>query len=98
MKLLVVNVLIYAHREESLHHEDYGSFLRKLAEGDSAFGLSEAVLSGFVRIVTNPMVAAPGPRYVSRNRKSLSCWRSPTGFLRPWRARRLRCCGPEPVC
>ena len=56
MKLCDVNVLVYAHREESLHHAEYAAFLRKLAGGDSAFGLSEAVLSGFVRIVTNPRV------------------------------------------
>jgi hypothetical protein len=56
VKLCDVNVLIYAHREESWHHSDYASFLRRVAEGDSAFGLSEAVLSGFVRIVTNPKV------------------------------------------
>lgn len=56
MKLCDVNVLIYAHREESLHHADYAAFLRNMAEGDSAYGLSEAVLSGFVRIVTNPRV------------------------------------------
>lgn len=56
MILCDVNVLIYAHREESLHHADYAVFLRKMAEGDSAFGLSEAVLSSFVRIVTNPRV------------------------------------------
>ncbi len=56
MKLCDVNVLVYAHREESLHHADYAAFLRNLAAGDSAFGLSEAVLSGFVRIVTNPRV------------------------------------------
>ncbi len=56
MKLCDVNVLIYAHREESFHHGDYVAFLRKLAEGDAAFGLSEAVLSGFVRIVTNPRI------------------------------------------
>lgn len=56
MKLCDVNVLIYAHRQESLHHEDYAAFLRKMAGGDSAFGLSEAVLSAFVRIVTNPRV------------------------------------------
>jgi len=53
MKLCDINVLIYAHREESVEHEAYAAFVRKLAEGPSAFGLSESVLSGFVRIVTN---------------------------------------------
>lgn len=56
MKLCDVNVLIYAHREESLDHKKFAKFLRELAEGPSAFGISEAVLSGFVRIVTNPKV------------------------------------------
>lgn len=56
MKLCDVNVLIYAHREESLEHEAYADLIRRMAEGPSAFGLSEAVLSSFARIVTNPKV------------------------------------------
>lgn len=56
MKLCDVNVLIYAHREEAPEHDAYAAFVREMAEGPSAFGLSEAVLSGFVRIVTNPKV------------------------------------------
>lgn len=56
MKLCDVNVLVYAHREESSEHGAFAAYLRDLAEGPSAFGLSEAVLSGFVRIVTNPRV------------------------------------------
>ena len=56
MKLCDVNVLIYAHREESREHEAYAAFIRELAEGPSAFGLSEAVLCGFVRVVTNPKI------------------------------------------
>jgi len=56
MKLLDVNVLIYAHREESREHDLFAAYLTKIAEGPSAFGLSEAVLSGFLRIVTNPRI------------------------------------------
>lgn len=56
MKLCDVNVLIYAHREESRDHSAYAGFLRSLATGPTAFGLSESVLSGFVRIVTNPKI------------------------------------------
>jgi len=56
MRLCDANVLVYAHREESIEHEAFAAFLCELAEGPSAFGLSEAVLSGFVRIVTNPRV------------------------------------------
>ena len=56
MKLCDVNVLIYAHREESLDHRAFATFLREMANGPSAFSLSEAILSGFLRIVTNPRV------------------------------------------
>ncbi|MDX2081846.1 MAG: type II toxin-antitoxin system VapC family toxin [Terrimicrobiaceae bacterium] len=56
MKLCDVNVLVYAHREDAEHHADYAAFVRRMATGDSAFGISEAVLSGFVRVVTSPRV------------------------------------------
>jgi len=36
--------------------EAYGAWLQKLATQPTAFGLSEAVLSGFVRVVTNPKI------------------------------------------
>ncbi|MCZ6674377.1 MAG: type II toxin-antitoxin system VapC family toxin [Verrucomicrobia bacterium] len=55
MKLCDVNVLIYAHRQDaSPEHDSYAEWLKNLAGGQEAFGLSESVLSGFVRIVTNP--------------------------------------------
>lgn len=54
MKLCDVNVLIYAHRPDSIsEHPAYADWLTKMANGVEAFALSEAVLSGFVRIVTN---------------------------------------------
>lgn len=57
MRLCDVNVLIYAHRPDATdEHAAYAEYLRDMAESSSAFGLSEAVLSGFVRIVTNPRV------------------------------------------
>lgn len=57
MKLCDVNVLIYAHRPDSTpEHTAYADYLTKLATGDEAFGLSEAVLTGFARIVTNKRI------------------------------------------
>lgn len=57
MKLCDVNVLIYAHRPDATpEHSRYVDYLNRLATGVSAFGLSEAVMSGFVRVVTNPGV------------------------------------------
>jgi len=51
-----VNVLIYAHRAESPEHDAYARWLTMMATAQEPFGLSELVLSGVVRIVTNPRV------------------------------------------
>jgi len=57
MILCDVNVLVYAHRPDSIHnHDEYASWLKHCAESPKAFGLSEGVLSGFVRVVTNPKI------------------------------------------
>ncbi len=56
MILLDVNVLIYAHRAELPEHDAYARWLTGVATGHEPFGLSDLVLSGVVRIVTNPRV------------------------------------------
>jgi len=59
MVLLDVNVLVYAHREDSLHHHQYLTWLEQLINSDHAYGLTDLVLSGFLRIVTHPHVFNP---------------------------------------
>jgi hypothetical protein len=55
-----VNVLVYAHREDAVNHERYATWLDEALDSEQAYGVSELVLSGFVRIVTNRrMVGAP---------------------------------------
>lgn len=56
MLLADVNVLIYAHRTESAEHTAYAAWLNRLATGPEPFGMSELVLSGVTRIVTNPKI------------------------------------------
>jgi toxin-antitoxin system PIN domain toxin len=57
-----VNVLVYAHREDARDHARYRSWLTGVVNGAQAFGLSDLVLSGFVRVVTHPRVfAVPTP-------------------------------------
>lgn len=51
-----VNVLVYAHREDAHHHQAYRGWLESVVNADSAFGLSDLVVSGFVRIVTHPQI------------------------------------------
>jgi hypothetical protein len=54
-----VNVLIYAHREDAPEHVRYAAWLRTLVESSEPFALSETVLAGFLRIVTNPRIFDP---------------------------------------
>jgi uncharacterized protein len=56
MLLPDVNVLVYAYRTDATDHARYRAWLNELAGGDAAFGVSDTVLSGFVRVVTHPRV------------------------------------------
>lgn len=59
MILLDVNVLVFAFRGDSLRHADYRGWLLAASAGDTACGASDAVLSGFIRVVTHPRILAP---------------------------------------
>ncbi len=55
-----VNVLIYAHIEDSSpDHADYAQWITRLATGPEPFALSLLVLASFIRVVTNPRVFDP---------------------------------------
>lgn len=51
-----VNVLVAAHREDAADHEDMKSWLEDAVNGPDLVGLSEAVATGFVRVVTHPRI------------------------------------------
>lgn len=51
-----VNVLVYAHREDTVDHPAYFGWLQNVINADEAFGLADIVLSGFIRVVTHPKV------------------------------------------
>ena len=59
MQLPDVNILVYAHRQDSLHHRKALAWLEKLLNADEAFAMSELVFSGFLRIVTHPKIFNP---------------------------------------
>lgn len=56
MLLIDVNVLVYAHREDASEHDKYLAWLSEVADGVQAYGMSDIVLSGFIRIVTHPRI------------------------------------------
>lgn len=61
-----VNVLVYAHREDAPDHDSHRAWLEEARSSEEAFGVSDLVLSGFVRVVTNPRVfAQPSPLEVA---------------------------------
>lgn len=59
MILLDVNVLVYAHRADAPNHEAYRQWLEVVINGEQAYGMSDLVLSGFLRIVTHPRIFTP---------------------------------------
>jgi uncharacterized protein len=54
--LFDVNVLVYAHRSDSVDHERYRDWLQATMSGSSSYGMADMVLSGFLRVVTHPKV------------------------------------------
>jgi toxin-antitoxin system PIN domain toxin len=56
MVLPDVNVLVYAHREETPNHAAYRAWLESVVNGDEAYAMCDLVLSGFIRVVTHPKV------------------------------------------
>jgi toxin-antitoxin system PIN domain toxin len=54
--LIDVNVLVYAHRPDTGDHERYREWLTGIVNGDAAYGMSDLVLAGFLRVVTHPRV------------------------------------------
>ncbi|MGH8651372.1 MAG: VapC toxin family PIN domain ribonuclease, partial [Gammaproteobacteria bacterium] len=56
MILMDVNILVYAHREDTADHPVYRDWVEKEINGGGAYGVSELVLSGFIRVVTHPKV------------------------------------------
>ena len=56
MTLPDVNVLLYAHREDTSEHAICHQWLLATMKSDAPFGLSDSVLSSVVRIATHPKI------------------------------------------
>jgi uncharacterized protein len=54
-----VNVLVYAHRKDSPHHHAARRWTEDMIRSDRAYGMSELVVSAFIRIVTHARVFNP---------------------------------------
>jgi uncharacterized protein len=59
MYLVDVNILVNAFTGEMSESDRFKEWLENLLELDEQFGMSDLVLSGFLRIVTNPQIFDP---------------------------------------
>ena len=59
MVLPDVNVLVYAFRSDATGHAVSHAWLLDVIRGDARFGISRMVLSGVVRVSTNPRAYTP---------------------------------------
>ena len=59
MIALDTNILVYARRPESTHHEPARRLLARLAEGDEPWALPWPCVYEFLRVVTHPRVFDP---------------------------------------
>ncbi len=53
-----VNVLVYVYREDTDDHDRFRESFDEVVGSPTAFGYSNLILSGFIRVVTNPRVFA----------------------------------------
>lgn len=56
MILADVNVLVYAHRKDLPEHEAFSAWLGEEMESGRGYGVCDATLTGFLRVVTNGRV------------------------------------------
>lgn len=59
MILTDINILVYAHRADAPGHNAFREWLEAVINSNQAYGFSDLVLSGFLRIVTHPRVFNP---------------------------------------
>lgn len=59
MIALDTNLLVYAHREDSPHHEAAAALLRTLAQGPAPWGLPWPCAHEFLAVVTHPRIYRP---------------------------------------
>ena len=89
MLLADVNILVYAHKQQTLGHERFKEWLEALINGDEAYGISDLVCSGFIRVVTHPHAFNPPSTtvqaldFIERVREGRACVHVSPG-MRHW--------------
>lgn len=75
------NILIYAHRKDSLFHEAAAPIIKSFAEGSAAWAIPWPCLHEFLAIVTHPRIYDP-PTPIAAALEQVDAWlESPTLVL-----------------
>ena len=75
MKIVDLNVLIYAINKDSPQHTAALNWWTNAIRGDETVGLAWPVLSGFLRLTTHPRIF-PGPLTVQQATQRIDAWLS----------------------
>ncbi|MEV0970214.1 type II toxin-antitoxin system VapC family toxin [Microtetraspora glauca] len=59
MRLLDVNVLVNAHRRDAERHAGFHAYVEDIIHGDEPYAVTDMVVNGFMRIVTNRRLPIP---------------------------------------
>ncbi|MHB8460048.1 MAG: TA system VapC family ribonuclease toxin [Candidatus Limnocylindrales bacterium] len=59
MILIDVNILVCAYHEGAPDHHRFRAWLTSVVDGEEPYGLSEPVLSGFLRVATHARIFSP---------------------------------------
>ena len=74
MIALDTNLLVYAHRRESRHHQAAFSLLRSLAEGNHAWAIPWPCCYEFLSVVTNPRIWRDSATSPEQSWRQLAAW------------------------
>jgi len=76
------NLLVYAHRKESYHHQASLELVRSLAEGTSSWAIPWPCIYEFFSVATNPRIWKDAASSPSQAWNQLAAWsQSPTHSL-----------------
>ena len=73
MKVVDVNVLLYAINQQAPEHQRIRRWLESALNGDESVGFPWLVLAGFLRLSTNPRIF-PEPLRVNEALSQVSAW------------------------
>ena len=68
------NLLVYAHRRESRHHQAAASVIRELAEGNDVWAIPWPCCYEFLSVVTNPRIWRENASTPEQSWRQLSAW------------------------